>query len=132
MLAIAIVAISGFGALVGAFWGFGLQCDDSCGTPPPWRDDPNAWQWDAMGVVAIGGFVCSLVFVATVAARRRTLASAVFVSWGALAIAFLRLFKDSGLTSHAERGWRGLTAVVIAGLVAIALTPTRKHRLNSP
>jgi hypothetical protein len=127
LLAIGIATISGFAALVGLVWGFGLKCDDSCGEAPPWRDDPSAWQWNALGAVAIGGFVCSLLLVAAVVSRRRALASAALVSWGFLAVAFLTLFRGSGLTSHAERGWLGFVGVAIAGLTTIALMPPRNR-----
>jgi hypothetical protein len=112
-------------ALIGLLWGFTLKCDDSCSAPPPWRDDPNAWQWNALGAVALGGFVCSAVFVAAIALRWRTVASAVLVSWGVLAAAFLMLFDSSGLTSHVERGWLGLAALAMCGLAAIALSLRR-------
>src|SRR4029453_9271806 len=55
LLAAGIAAASAFGALVGLFWGFGLTCDDSCSSGPLWRDDPNAWQWQAFGTVGIAG-----------------------------------------------------------------------------
>ena len=131
VLALAVATTSGYAALTGLVWGFGLKCDDSCSEPPPWRDDPNAWQWDALGVVALGGFACSLIFLVAVAAGRRTIASTAFVSWGLLAVAFLMLFRDSGLTSHAERGWVGLAGIAIAGAVAIALrSPRKRHPLG--
>jgi hypothetical protein len=126
VLATGVAGISGLGALLGMLWGFGLKCDDSCGTPPPWRENPSAWQWDALGIVGIAGFVCALGLLAAVALRRRPIALAALVSWALLAGAFIRLFRESGLTSHAERGWAGLPAVVIAGLGAIALTPPRE------
>jgi hypothetical protein len=69
-LAIGIVTVSVFGMLIGAFWGFGLQCDDSCGEPPPWRDDPNAWQWEALGILGIAGLACGLGFLLAVGLRR--------------------------------------------------------------
>src|SRR2546428_9963369 len=74
LLAIGIAPVSGFAALMGTVWGFGLKCDDSCSTAPPWRDDPSAWQWNALGVVALGGFVSSLALISLVTSRRRTLA----------------------------------------------------------
>jgi hypothetical protein len=123
LLAIGTATISGFAALIGTVWGFGLKCDDACGAAPPWRDDSSALQWNALGVVAIGGFVASLALVAFVATRRRTLAFAALVSWGLLAVAFLTLLRDSGLTSRPERGWLGIAGVAIAGLAATALTP---------
>jgi cell division protein FtsW (lipid II flippase) len=127
-LAIGIAALSGFGALVGSTWGFGLKCDDSCSTPPPWREDPNAWQWDAFGWIGIGGFVCALVFVIVVVLRRKLVAWVALGSWAVLAIVFLKLFRDSGLTSHAGRGWIALAALFVVGVGAVALTPSRRAR----
>jgi hypothetical protein len=125
LLTTVVATISGLAALVGAFWGFNLKCDDSCSVAPPWRNDPSAWQWNALGVVAVGGFVSSLVLVALVAARRRSLAGAALVSWGLFAVGFVTLFRASGMTSHAERGWLAIVGVAVAGFAAIALTPRR-------
>ena len=52
LLAVGAVGISAFGALIGLVWGFGLKCDDACSTVPGWRNDPDAWQWDAFGALA--------------------------------------------------------------------------------
>jgi hypothetical protein len=131
-LSAAVATVSGFAALIGLFWGFGLKCDDSCGDPPPWRDDVNAWQWDALGAIGMGALVCSLVFVVTLAAGRRMLASLALAAWGLAALVFLMLFRDSGLTSHAGRGWLGLAVVAGAGVAAIASRPPRaRHPLSS-
>jgi hypothetical protein len=129
LLALSVAAVSGFAALIGTFWGFGLKCDDSCGTPPPWRDDPNASQWSALGATGLAGFACALVFLVGVAAGSRAIASAALGAWVLLAVGFLTLFRDSGLTSHAERGWLGLAGVALAGIVAIALRPPRARPL---
>jgi hypothetical protein len=110
-------------AYVGLLWGLILKCDDSCSAPPPWRNDPSSWQWDALGWVGVGGFACSLVFVVCLAAGRKLTASIALASWSLVAVAFLTLFRDSGLTSHAERGWLGLAGVGIVGVAAIALRP---------
>jgi uncharacterized BrkB/YihY/UPF0761 family membrane protein len=128
VLAIGIAAISGFVALLGLVWGFALKCDDSCGTPPPWRDDPNAWQWNALGWVGIAGFVCAFLFFVAVVLRRRLVAWAALIVWTAVAVAFLEFFGEAGLTSQHERGRLGLAAALLAGVTAIALTPTRKRR----
>jgi len=122
LLAVTIAGVSGFEALAGAFWGFTLKCDDTCGTPPPWRDDPDAWQWDALGIVGLAGLGCALLFVACIALGRRWLAFATLIIWAALATSFLILLDESGLTSHAGRGWAGLSAFVVVGLAASALT----------
>jgi hypothetical protein len=130
-LAIGLATASGFGALVGSTWGFGLKCDDSCGTPPPWREDPNAWQWGAFGWVAIGGFLCALVFLIVVVLRRKLVAGVALSSWAVLAVAFLKLLRDSGLTSHPGRGWITLAALLLVGVGAVALTEADEERLRS-
>ncbi len=122
LLAGAIGIASAFAALLGSFWGFALTCDDSCGTPPPWRDDPDAWQWGALAAVALAAFAVALVFVVAIALRRRLLGSAVLLGWVVAASVFLNLFRDAGLTSNPGRGWAGLTVLAVAGLVAVALT----------
>jgi hypothetical protein len=125
-LSVGLVVVSAVGALAGVFWGFGLRCDDSCGTPPPWRDDPDAWQWEALGWVALGGFAFALVFLTLVAARLRAAAFAALAGWATLAGVYLDLLRDSGLMSRVEEGWLALSALVVAGVVAMVLTPSRR------
>ena len=122
LLATAILAPSAFAGLVGSLFGFTLKCDDTCAAPPPWRDDPNAWQWEALGTVSIAGFASALIFVIAVAAQWRLLSLTVLAGWAALGVAFVTLFRDSGLMSDAGRGWAGLSVLVVAGLAAIGLS----------
>ena len=126
-LATAIVIVSGFGMFTGVLWGFGLKCDDSCSSGPSWRDDPNAWQWEAIGILGIAGLACALVFFAAVALRWRLVAFAALVAWAVVAGSFLNFFDDSGLTSKVERGWVGLVVLVLAGLSSVALAPRRSR-----
>jgi hypothetical protein len=49
-------------------------------------------------------------------------------AWAGLAWAFMTLFRDSGLTSNAERGWLTVVLLLLAGAAAIALTPPRMAR----
>jgi len=121
LLAAGIAAASGFGALIGLFWGFGLKCDDSCSSAPFWRDDPDAWQWHAFGTVGIAGFASALVFLAAISLRWRLLALATLAVWALLAGAFMVLFRDSGLTSNAGRGWTAIAVLVLAGVAAVGL-----------
>ena len=128
LLATGIVAASGLAALIGVFWGFGLKCDDSCSVGPHWREDPQAWQWEAFGMVGLAGLGCALVLMAALVFRLRWLAVCVLTAWAGLAWAFMTLFRDSGLTSNAERGWLTIVLLLLAGAVAIALTPPRAGR----
>ena len=128
LLATGIVAVSCFAALVGLLWGFGLKCDDSCSIGPHWREDPQAWQWDAFGFIGLAGLGCALVLLAAVVFRLRWLAVLVLTAWGGLAWAFMTLFRDSGLTSNAERGWLTIVLLLLAGAATIALTPPRPAR----
>jgi hypothetical protein len=121
LLAAAIVAASAIAALLGSV-AASLKCDDSCSTLPGWREDPDAWQWEALGTLSIGGFFCALLFLVAVAARWRLVSLTFLVVWAALGFAFLTLFRDSGWTSHAGRGWVGLSVLVLAGLAAIGLS----------
>lgn len=129
-LALALVAVSAGAALVGAFWGFGLKCDDSCSSAPGWREDPNAWQWNALGNAGITALLCSAIFIVSIAAGKRTLASLALGLWAVSAISFLSLLRDSGLTSHEERGWVGLLALSIICVAAVAMTPRRGRAPN--
>ena len=127
-MAVGIAAVSGLGALVGITWGFGLKCDDSCGTPPPWRDDPTAWQWSAFGWIAVAGFLCALALVLFVSLGRTVAASAALCCWTVLSLLFLKLMRASGLTSNPERGWFWIALLALLGVVAVALTYRREER----
>ena len=124
----AIAAASAFAALTGVFWGFGLTCDDSCSGAPPWRDDPEAWQWDAFGWVSVAGFASALGFLVSVARGSRSFALGALVVWAVLGCVWTILLRDSGLTSNAARGWSALAVLVLAGIAATALTRRRSPR----
>lgn len=121
VLSVVVLAVSGWGALAATFFGFTMKCGDSCGTPPPWRDDPSAWQWEAFGWVGVAGLFVAFVFVIAVALRRTLGASLALGSWAVLAVAFLKLLTDSGLTSHRVRGSLALGVLVLVGVAAIGL-----------
>jgi hypothetical protein len=127
-----LVATSVIGALIGALWGFGLKCDDSCATPPTsWRDDPDAWQWNALAIVALVAVCVAVLFLAALARRWLLLAVTSLLAWAALAASFIVLFDESGLTSNPERGWIGLAILGTAGVVAVALVATAAGRAKT-
>ena len=97
VLALGLAVLSGWAALAGALWGFGLQCDDACRTPARnWHDDPDAWQWSALGWAGIALFGLSVAGLVLVAMRRRAAVS-VYAVWAVTGVAFLALLLDSDL-----------------------------------
>jgi hypothetical protein len=97
ILAIGLAVLSGWAALAGAVWGFALQCDDSCSSPAlHWRDDPDAWQWSALGWAGIALFALPLALLVLVVARRRA-AARVYAVWAVTGSAFLALLFGSDL-----------------------------------
>ena len=125
-LAFAIAAVSAGAAFSGAVWGFGLRCDDSCRDPPrEWRDDPDAWQWSALGWSGFAATGLAIVVLGALALRRRPIAAGAAAAWVGASAWYLVLLDESGLTSNAYRGWFGLTLAVAATAAAIAWTPRR-------
>jgi len=128
LLATGIVAVSCFAALSGMLWGFELKCDDSCSIGPHWRESPESWQWEAFGIAGLAGLGCAVVLLGAVVFRLRWLALCMLTAWAGFAWAYMALFRDSGLTSNAERGWLAIVLLLLAGAAAIALTPGRTAR----
>ena len=60
--------------------------------------------------------------LAAIALRRRSASLATLAAWVLLAAAFMTLFRESGLTSNAGRGWAAIAVLFGAGVIAIALT----------
>jgi hypothetical protein len=54
-----------FAAINGLLWDLAgsVACDDACGGDQYWGD-PNAWQWTALKVLGVLGFLAALVYVA--------------------------------------------------------------------
>ena len=130
VVAICIPAISAPFALAGMFWGFGLKCDDSCSADGTrWRDDVDAWQWDALGWTGLALFCCAVAFTVAVVFRGRSIAAVALAAWAVVAVGYVRFEDASGLTSHAERGYMGLVVAVAVGIAAISLTPPRRPHL---
>ena len=78
LLALAVVAIScAFGVIGLLFTGF--RCWESCEDPPEvWSDDPDSWQWDALGALGLATIASAIVLLVLVILKRRT------ASWIAL------------------------------------------------
>jgi uncharacterized BrkB/YihY/UPF0761 family membrane protein len=123
-LAILVAAISAFGALLGMVYGFGLKCDESCDSPSQWRDNPDAWQWTALGSLGVCTFACALVLLVAVLLRRKRIAWSALVAWGVVGALFVYLF-EAGL-SASELGWVLLIGVGASGTEAIALMRSGK------
>ena len=121
LLALAVVAIScAFGVIGLLFTGF--RCWESCEDPPEiWSDDPDSWQWDALGALGLATTAASIVFLIGVALGRRTMSWAALGTTGLLALAFAVIDNISAY------GLIGLAAIVVAGVGAIALVPARKE-----
>jgi MYXO-CTERM domain-containing protein len=98
LAALALVVLSGWGALAGMLWGFSLKCDDSCNNlGRSWRDDPDSWQWTALGWSSLALFALALAVLAFVVRRRGDYATAAFAAWVVAATAFFVFFSNSGL-----------------------------------
>jgi hypothetical protein len=71
------------------------RCDESCAYPdahgryPPdatWHQIPGAWEWSALGVIGVVGFLLAVGFAVALVGRRRTLAPALAVATAVVAI----------------------------------------------
>jgi hypothetical protein len=72
------------------------QCDESCAYPDAhgrypsdatWHQIPGAWEWSALGVMGLIGFLLAVAFAIAFVARRRTPATALAVATAVVAIA---------------------------------------------
>lgn len=116
VLALAVVGIScAFGVIGLLFTGF--RCWESCEDPPEvWSDDPDSWQWDALGALGLATTAASIVFLVGIALGRRALSLAALGATALLALAFALVDNISAY------GLIGLTGIVVAGVGAMALT----------
>ena len=126
VLATGVVAVSAFAAVVGTTWGFGLKCDDSCGTAGTWRDDPSAWQWEALGTLGLTGFLFAIGLLAGVALRQRVIMIVALCGWIGVAAAFTNLLRTSGLASMTPADAAALVMLVCAGAASVGLTLQRR------
>jgi hypothetical protein len=81
----------------GLLWLFisAWRCDESCAYPDAhghypadatWHQIPGAWEWSALGVIGVVGFLLAVGFAVALVARRRTLASVLAVATAVVAI----------------------------------------------
>lgn len=87
-LALVVLVASTYAALVGIVFGWGLQCDESCDGGDAWRDDPGAWQWDALGWTSVGLFVAACVLVGGAAFARRGVTLGALAGWAICAVPY--------------------------------------------
>jgi hypothetical protein len=113
-------------------WGFVLKCDDGCSSPARvWRDDPHAWQWDAIGWISVGGLACAALLLVAVLIAHIRLASVAVVMWAALGCGYLALLEESNRGSPDVEAWVGFSLLVCVGILSVALTAKGKQK-SSP
>lgn len=126
VLALAVLGIScAFGVIGLLFTGF--RCWDSCEDPPEvWSDDPDSWQWDALGALGLATTAASIVFLVGIAFGRRAL------SWAALGATALLALAFALVDNISAYGLIGVTSIVVAGGGAIALTSPERPVPGTP
>ena len=82
-----------------------------------WRDDPSAWQWDALAAFGLAAVTASIVFLVAVALRRRYVGRIALVATSLAVADFIAIERASDL------GILGLVAVALIGGGAIVLLP---------
>lgn len=94
------------GALLVAFFGLladGLRCDDNCSIAPGWRNDPNAWQWHGIVVLALVILGSAVVLSAAAMIRRARNLRTVAVAVQLVAVLFLTVISLTASDTHG--GW---------------------------
>jgi hypothetical protein len=92
--ALAVTLFSGWVALVGIIWGFGLKCDDGCsGDPQSWDENADAWQWNAFGAATLVLFAIAVGVLVLAARRRERDAAVAFAVWLVAATALFVLLQ---------------------------------------
>jgi hypothetical protein len=122
LLALAVVAVGfAFGLLGILFTGF--RCWESCEDPPEvWSDDPDSWQWDALGALGLATTASAIVLLVLVILKRRT------ASWIALGTTVVLAAVFAGIDNVSELGLLGVAATIALGTGAIVLTATDQPR----
>ena len=131
-LALAGWAGSAFVLVLGIYADFGLRCDESC-YGSGWRHTPDAWQWKAYGVLAIGVFVAGTVFVRAVARLRLGLAvTAVAAALAGACVFFGGLSGDGVRLDHLSGTEQFLACAAVLGPVtAIVLVVDQRKAAKS-
>ena len=115
------------------------KCDESCHQSPDrgWRDDPNAWQWNALTWLAVVGIVLALALPFLVAFRAGRGARIAAIAYTLAAAAYLGLL----LVPEAGNGGLGganalfvfaVFAIPAAALTSAWLTPARHLAAPGP
>ena len=117
LLALLNLVGAGVLALFGLL-GNGLRCDDNCSIAPGWRNDPTAWQWDAL-LIATLVILGSALLLNVVLNNPHLRKVAVLVQVAALAF-----FALLSLTSGA-RGGASWVVVLVVFFVATGVGSAR-------
>jgi hypothetical protein len=84
------LVVVGLGAMQALLWLLvaGFACDESCDDrSSSWHDNPDAWQWSAIGWLGIATFVCSIAFAISLGTRHTRASVALFAATLVLGIA---------------------------------------------
>jgi hypothetical protein len=77
-----IVGIA-IGALQGLFWWLvsALRCDEGCDEySSSWHQNPDAWQWSALGLLGAGCFALCVAFAISLATPRPRVSAALLAA----------------------------------------------------
>lgn len=127
LLALVLWAASGVVGLFGLYVFAGLRCDESC-DGPGWRDDPDAWQWNALAGVSVTLSVVATAF-AFALARPSRLAS-VLLAIHTLLVGLAAWGWQDGLSASAVV-WPIAIGLELVGLAALRATTRRSHAATS-
>ena len=140
MLAILLAGaplLYGVGALVNGWFNFFMRCDEICDAGSgDWRYTRDAWQWYAIGALAVGAFLAAILFFRAVVQERRAQAL-VWLAVGAAGIVVTRFGLPVNPGSDQDLDiplWFdvGSVAVVASGILAVMLTPVLRPDRTRP
>jgi hypothetical protein len=128
VLALPALVGTGWAMLVGLLFGLGLKCDDSCDAQSTaWRDNPDAWQWNALAVAGVAIFAIGIAFVVLVWLGRTWWAAAAYAAGLVASLWFMTGFTSDWI-DHLDRRSFGELAflVMVLGLPVAALLAARR------